>query len=189
MNKDKQLGYEVVLPGKVESAVLLQLNALTRQYAEQGLMLELTLEHLTKLVASGMLALALGEEGEVLGTASITHSWVHEGTGEIWHEFGGWAVLEEAKKHGVGKNLFAELMSQLNFKPSDHVFALGNETSSPILQKLGGTLMAQDLLPLEVFDPCQDCHCPAHRKALLHAQKKCVDDAIDLTHLMKKELV
>lgn len=171
MTEHQQPHVEILFPTPEDSGLLLQAVALIQTYAEIGLMVAISEERLTQMAAQGMLALAVNEAQDVVGTAAVTFVWP-DGS----HEFGGWAVQEEYKRHGVGVDLLHKLFDHVGVP--DKVIAFGNYNSGPIFQKLGAALLGHDEMHPDAFIPCKTCKC--HGKENLPFGHKCVDSIFDL---------
>lgn len=169
--QEHQHHIEVLFPTPEDSGLLLQAVALIQTYAEIGLMVAISEERLTQMAAQGMLALAVNESQEVVGTAAVTFVWP-DGS----HEFGGWAVKDEYKKHGVGHQLFFDLFNHVG--TPDKVIAFGNHNSAPIFKKMGAVLLGHDEMHPDAFEPCKTCKC--HGKEDLPMGQKCVDSIFNL---------
>jgi N-acetylglutamate synthase-like GNAT family acetyltransferase len=167
--------YEVIFPSESDGSLLLMATMLINSYAEQGIMLSVTLEQLQIIAAQGLLAVAVSDDQEVVGTAGITMSFP-----DGKKEFGGWSVKEGWKASGVGKSILTALLSKASLAQSD-IIAFGNKNSSPIFDKLGASVLNQTQVHEKAFVPCQTCGC--HGKDQLHDGQLCVDNIFNLNAL------
>ncbi len=164
--------YEIIFAKEDDTALLLMAQALIGRYAEQGLMLAVTLKQLESIAAQGLLALALSHDRNTIGVAGITFE--HP---DGKKEFGGWAVDPAWKHSGVGKQLLQAVIGST----SGTVIAFGNHNSGPIFTKLGATILDQKSMHPSAFDPCRNCKCQGKEK--LPEGTLCVDSIYDLTNL------
>jgi N-acetylglutamate synthase-like GNAT family acetyltransferase len=176
------MSYELVFPSVEDEAILKQVNDLILRYAEMGLMLGQTIEFFMKVAASGLLIVAVDEEGNVKGSAGLTYKLQPiEGA----YEFGAWAVEPDTKGTGLGKKLYEGLFEKVAANPEiKQVIAYANENSRPILVGMGGTEIDQTTLPDGMFFGCMRCNCQG--KEHLPEGQRCVDRLIDLTRLVDK---
>ncbi|MBU1085318.1 MAG: GNAT family N-acetyltransferase [Candidatus Beckwithbacteria bacterium] len=164
--------YSVQIVSEPSKAWLDQAVGLINEYAEQGLMLVQKIEDLQQMAQAGWLVLALteGEDSQVLGVAGLT-AWT-----EVILEFGAWAVKEEYRDKGIGKELMAEAISTV---PDDKwLVTFGNKKNSgPIFEKMGLKVLDQSKLPDELFEPCKDCHCD---KSDMSEGQRCADTIFEV---------
>lgn len=168
---------KIVYPEQKDILLLQQASVLITLFAEMGLMIEQTVETLSAMAAQGLLALAIDETNLVVGSAAIT---VHYPGGVS--EFGGWAVLQQHQKTGVGKELLIGLLKKTKAKK---IIAFGNHNSTPIFLKMGGKVLDQKSLHPDAFVPCLTCNCKGKEK--LQGGQKCVDTIVDLTPIIKQQ--
>lgn len=152
-------------------------SAIVNQYAQEGVMLALSVERLQAIAAEGLLAVAVTtqEPPEVIGTAGITFTYP-DGT----LEFGGWAVDRAWQHTGVGKHLLKDVLS--HHTDAFRIIAFGNTTSTPIFTKHGATVLDQGKMHPDAFKPCLSCKC--HGKAELPPGTLCVDSILDLSPIL-----
>jgi N-acetylglutamate synthase-like GNAT family acetyltransferase len=142
--------YKLIFPeagdgGLIESAV-----QLVNSYYQQKLMLAADKEHYKGLAKDKKLVIAVGMNGDVVGTAAYVQHYPKD----IW-EFGGWAVDYNYQKVGMGVNLIKKLFTEnLHWK----TIAFGNKNSGPIFGKLGATVVNDhSVIPEEAFALCLTC--------------------------------
>jgi N-acetylglutamate synthase-like GNAT family acetyltransferase len=171
------LKYQIKIVDKPADIWLDQAVRLINAYAEEGLMLEQTVESLSGMAEAGWLALALTEEGDqVLGVAGLT-AW---SSGIL--EFGAWAVEREWVNQGIGKELMAEVLKTV--ADDQPVITFGNqENSGPIFERMGLEKLDQTKLPDELFEPCQTCNCD---KSNLGSGQRCVDTVFAVNGYFKE---
>ncbi len=153
--------------------MLLMVVALINSYAEQGIMLGVTADQLSKIAAQGLLAVAIDCNKNVIGSAAITFQYP-DGT----LEFGGWAVIDEMRKEGVGKHLFDSILDRAQ---GNKLVAFGNRNSAPIFKKFGAQPMHQSHMHPDAFVMCETCNCSG--KELLTDGNRCVDTIFDLSSI------
>lgn len=158
--------YYIKVVGEPDENWLDQAVELINGYASEGLMLEQTIKSLGLMAQMGWLALALTEgDNQVLGVAGLT-AW---SSGLL--EFGAWAVENEFKDQGIGKELMEAVVGVV--LDDKQVITFGNkDNSGPIFTKMGLESLDQSELPDELFEPCQTCNC---NKAGLKSNQRCVD--------------
>lgn len=169
--------YEIVFPCEEDEALLCMATTIINQYAEQGIMLAVTVERLQQIAAHGLLALAVSSEGETIGSAGIMFEYP-----DGKKEFGGWAVKPEWTHTGVGKQLLQTLLQQ---HKDDHIIAFGNDNSGPIFLKLGASILDQQQMHPDAFVPCKVCQCKG--KEHLSDGQLCVDRIFDLNPILTTE--
>ena len=167
----------IIYPTGEDGNLLRQASALIGLYAEMGLMLKQSAETLMTFAAQGLLALAVDESENVVGTGAITFSYPNG-----FLEFGGWAIASSHQKTGVGKELFLDLLKKTKAKK---IIAFGNSNSTPIFLKMGGKVLDQRKMHPNAFIPCQTCNCNGKEKLI--GGQQCVDTIIDLTPIVKKQ--
>lgn len=170
INSHETSSYEIVFPSENDGALLIMASTLINQFAEQGIMLAVTADQLAKIASQGMLALAMDEHRQLIGTAAVTFEYP-DGT----LEFGGWAVSPNTQAKGVGKGLLQAILSRTNGK---RLVAFGNSNSAPIFEKYGATEIDQRQMHPDAFVMCQTCGCK-HKEDLPEG-KSCVDTIYDL---------
>jgi len=174
----EKITYHQLAPEETEW--ISQASALINTYAQQGLMLEQPEEQLANLAEQGRFAVALNQNGQVIGTLGLTLAYTN---GEL--EFGGWAVVEEYRHQGVGVELLKHFANQLDhlgiLRPDQVIFALANNNSRPIFHKLQAEEVDQTQASLEIFEPCQNCLCD---KSQLKPGHRCVDSMHLLTNVL-----
>lgn len=163
--------YEIVFAQESEHGLIEMAASIVNAYAEQGLMLSVTLEKLQRIAAQGMLAVAVNVDKQVIGAAGITFEFP-----DGKKEFGGWAVHSEWIHSGVGKQL---LHAVLQRSKGETVVAFGNHNSGPIFKKLGAKILNHADMDATAFVPCQSCACKG--KEHLGKGELCVDTIFDLS--------
>lgn len=174
---EKSHGFEIQFVQEGDEALLRLAAAIINSYAEQGIMLGVTVDRLQRIAAQGLLALAVTPENDVVGAAGITFEFPDEKK-----EFGSWAVKPDWIHSGVGKQL---LQAVLEKNKDNTVIAFANHNSGPIFQKLGAGVLDQQNMHPDAFAPCESCKCQG--KHALQPGQRCVDTIFDLTPLLETE--
>ncbi len=170
---EKSHSFEIRAANEQHTETLLAAAALINGYAEQGLMISVSLEQLQQMAAQGLLAIASNEKGKVIGTAGITLIYP-----DGKKEFGAWAVDPSAQKSGIGKKLLEAVLKKA---PNETIIAFANQNSGPIFEKLGAPKLKQTEMHSQAFEPCKSCKCLG--KESLSSGHLCVDTIFNLSAL------
>jgi len=151
-----------------EKAVLEQIQELISPYAEKGLMIHQNRTSLTSLAERGILLIAINDQNIVVASAGITMIYPD---GSM--EFGAWAVREQYQNHQIGKSILAHVLDLAREKNDQaFIFALANNHSGAIFERLGAVPVNEDLVHSHVFIPCESCKC---EKKELPPGRRCAD--------------
>lgn len=151
-----------------------QISAWTK---ESGTMLPKTLEDLMTLFKNNDSVLVFDDEGMLVSHAAITYTYP-DGSVEI-----GCVITDkEKRKNGAATQAVKQILILANTKyPEKKKFALANEQSSVLFEKIGAIKIPTTHLCAEVWEPCQIC--PRKPKQELGKSFVCCDTPYDLTEL------
>lgn len=159
---------EIVKVSFNEKRSLLRIRNLIKPYVLKGLMLLPSVAQLISIARKENLFVAKCDE-VIIATASITFEYLD---GSL--EFGGWAVEESSQNRCIGKEI---LKAVVDDNIGRRIFALGNEHSGAIFQKLGSSELLEEQMHPDVFVPCTRCNCDKSQLG----EKKCVDKIYKIT--------
>ncbi len=172
MSTEHCLTAKVATVSDVESATLI-----SKWTRESGTMLPKSSEDLLKLFENGDSVLIFDEEDELVSHAAITYKY-SDGTVEV-----GCVITDKEKRNnGAATCAVKQVLVLADSKyPGQTIFALANESSSPLFEKIGGIKISTSGLCLEVWEPCQNC--PRIPKQQAGKPFVCCDTPYDLTGL------
>jgi N-acetylglutamate synthase-like GNAT family acetyltransferase len=119
------------------------------------------------------LFITINEQSQVLASAAITAIYPDHSM-----EFGAWAVQPILHNNKIGKQLLYHVLDQFQ---GNMIFAVANNHSAAIFQKLGALEMSESDLHPDIFVPCKTCNC--NKKDI--GDRKCADTMHDLRPLLK----
>jgi len=144
---------------------------------ESGTMLPKTVEELVGLFKNGDSVLVFDNEGELVSHAAITFTYPD---GSI--EIGCVITDKEKRKNGAATQAVKQILVLAEEKyPGQKKFALANEASSILFEKIGAVKIPTTNLCAEVWEPCKIC--PRIPKQIPGASFICCDTPYDLSKL------
>lgn len=146
---------------------------------ESGTMLPKTKEQIFDLFNNGRSVLVFNEDGSLVSHAAITYQYPD---GSI--EIGCVITDKEKRKNGAATQAVKQILRLANEEyPGSKKFALANEASSILFEKIGAIKIPSSELCVEVWEPCQTC--PRKPKQEIGKPFVCCDTPYDLTNLKK----
>lgn len=144
---------------------------------ESGTMLPKTKEQILDLFENGYSVLVFNEDSSLVSHAAITYQYPD---GSI--EIGCVITDKEKRKNGAATQAVKQILRLANEKyPEKTKFALANEASSILFQKIGAIEISPTDLCVEVWEPCATC--PRRPKQKPGEPFRCCDTPYDLTKL------
>ena len=174
---EKHAQFSVRNPNEEDTALAEKIAAWT---ASAGSMIPKTPEDILKLFQAGNSVVVMNNEGREMSHGAITYTYP-DGSVEV----GGVYTDSELRGQGGGTRVIKETIALAKKKyPGKIIFALANEASAPIFEKLGATEMQCAELDQEVWEPCAQC--PRNPQLLgTCTEFKCCDTPYNLTHIEK----
>lgn len=149
------------------------------EWTNSGTMLFLSEEKLTELFLSNNSAIITNQLGEIVSHVAITFTYSDESL-----EVGGLVTGKEFQNHGAA-TLVTEFLLDKKSKenPGKIIFALANEISSKIFQKLNAPKMLITEVCKEAWVECPKC--TKYKKPKEGEIFKCCDTPYNLTNVCK----
>lgn len=146
---------------------------------ESGSMLPKTQDQILQLFESGNSVLVFDNDGSLVSHAAVTFTYP-DGSVEI-----GCVITDkEKRKNGAATTAVKQILLLAKDKyPNVKKFALANEASSVLFQKIGATKINTTDLCIEVWKPCSTC--PRIPKQINGQSFVCCDTPFDLTKLIE----
>lgn len=144
---------------------------------ESGTMLPKTIDDLMTLFNNNDSVLVFDDEGVLVSHAAITYTY-SDGSVEI-----GCVITDrEKRKNGAATQAVKQILVLADEKyPNNKKFALANEHSSALFQKIGAVKIPTTELSAEVWIPCKTCpRIPKQKSGQLFI---CCDTPYDLTNI------
>ena len=144
---------------------------------ESGTMLPKSIDELLDLFVGGDAVLVFDTEGSLVSHAAITYKYP-DGSIEI-----GCVITDrEKRKNGAATQAVKQILILAEEKyPGQKKFALANEASSILFEKIGAVKIPTTNLCAEVWEPCKIC--PRIPKQIPGASFICCDTPYDLSKL------
>lgn len=173
MERDK-LSSRIATASDLEAASLI-----SKWTIESGTMLPKSQEQLLDLFKNEDSVLVFDEEGNLVSHAAITFTY---SDGSI--EIGCVITDKEKRKNGAATRAVKQILHLANEKyPDQKKFALANEASSILFEKIGAVKIPTTDLSIEVWEPCETC--PRKPKQVSGKPFVCCDTPYDLTKLVE----
>lgn len=152
-------------------------SAISQWTIDSGTMLPKTQQQLLDLFKNGDSVLVYDSEGDLVSHAAITYTY-SDGSVEI-----GCVITDkEKRRNGAATHAVKEALRLAHEKyPGRKIFALANESSSILFERIGGIQIETIELSAEVWEPCVDC--PRRPQQTKGKPFVCCDTPYDLTHL------
>ncbi|WKZ25801.1 MAG: GNAT family N-acetyltransferase [bacterium] len=144
---------------------------------ESGTMLPKTVDDLMALFSNNDSVLVFDDEGALVSHAAITYTY-SDGSVEI-----GCVITDrEKRKNGAATQAVKQILVLADEKyPGNKKFALANEHSSALFEKIGAIKIPTTELSAEVWIPCKTC--PRIPKQKSGQPFVCCDTPYDLTNI------
>lgn len=144
---------------------------------ESGTMLPKTVDDLMTLFNNNDSVLVFDDEGALVSHAAITYTY-SDGSVEI-----GCVITDrEKRKNGAATQAVKQILVLASEKyPGNNKFALANEQSATLFEKIGALKIPTTELSAEVWIPCKTC--PRIPKQKTGQSFICCDTPYDLTHV------
>lgn len=144
---------------------------------ESGTMLPKTVNDLMTLFKNNDSVLVFDEMGALVSHAAITYTY-SDGSVEI-----GCVITDrEKRKNGAATQAVKQILILADEKyPGNKKFALANEHSAILFERIGAVKIATTELSAEVWIPCKDC--PRIPKQKSGQPFVCCDTPYDLTNI------
>jgi N-acetylglutamate synthase-like GNAT family acetyltransferase len=148
--EENKFGFKVYIPNEQDVEMASIVSGWTSEF---GNMLPKTVDQVLGFFKSGDSILIINDQGMLVSHAAITSSYPNN-----WKEVGTVATNKEFRNMGAASMAVTEVIKlTLKKDGTSKLFALANQFSAKLFEKLGANTMLSTELPQEVWDPCKGC--------------------------------